>query len=284
MFPESELIINPDGSVYHLNILPEDVADTIITVGDPDRVEMVTKHFDSIEIKKHKREFCTHTGHLNGKRLTVISTGIGTDNIDIVFNELDALVNIDFKTRTEKEQHTSLKIARIGTSGAFQPDIDVDTFVVTEMAVGLDNLLHFYKHNYTQQETELIDLIKAETALPAYAAHQTLDFELNCDNWQKGITLTCPGFYAPQGRELRGKAIKPNYLAQFQDIKYKNLRCTNFEMETAGIYGLARILGHRAVSCSAILANRANNIFSKTPQQTTEKLIKLVLEQLTSTK
>lgn len=279
-FPESELIINKDGSVYHLNLLPEDIANTIITVGDPDRVEMVSQHFDSIELKKHKREFCTHTGYFNKKRISVISTGIGTDNIDIVFNELDALANIDLQSRQLKEQHTSLKIARIGTSGAFQPDIEVDTFVVTEMAVGLDNLLHFYQHNYTESETNLINLIQAQTSFKSYAAHQTLDFKLNCNNWQKGITITCPGFYAPQGRQLRGKAIKPNYLAQFQDIKFQDLRCTNFEMETAGIYGLSRILGHQAVSCSAILANRANNIFSKTPKQTTEKLIELVLEQL----
>ncbi len=279
-FPSSELILNKDGSVYHLNLLPEDIADTIITVGDPDRVAMVSRHFDIIELKKHKREFCTHTGTINNKRISVISTGIGTDNIDIVINELDALANINLLSRTEKQEKKSLKIVRIGTSGAFQSDIEVDSFIISEMAVGLDSLLHFYKHEYTSSELELSSLVSKTCNFPAYAAEQTFDLKIDSSNYQKGITITCPGFYAPQGRQLRGKAIKPDYLSQFQQIQFEHLRCTNFEMETAGIYGLARVLGHQAVSFSAILANRANNVFSKTPQKTTEKLIQLVLEAL----
>lgn len=287
---DSELIINPDGSIYHLNILPEDVAQTVIFVGDPERVGAVSKHFDSIEIKKQKREFVTHTGTLSGKRMTVISTGISTDNIDIVLNELDALVNVDLKTRRVKKQLTQLDIVRIGTSGSMQKDVKVDDLLVSSFGVGMDGLLNFYnfktskkaKKIQTDFEKLLDNHIDAMVTPYVLKADKKLLKQVGHD-MKKGITLTCPGFYAPQGRQLRASSqLDIRFTKATAKLKFGADRFTNFEMETAGIYGLAAVLGHRALSCNAILANRITKEFSHQPKKTVEKLIKTVLERLVS--
>jgi uridine phosphorylase len=283
---ESELILNPDGSVYHLNLLPEHIADTIITVGDPDRVPGVTKYFESIEFSTHKREFHTQTGVYKGKRMTVISTGIGTDNIDIVFNELDALVNIDLKTRTINKTHKSLDIVRIGTSGSIQKNIGIDTFVISEKACGFDSLLHFYNSKHIQQ-TDMSDALIAHTdwsedkSKPyVVTADKALYAKLESDQTTKGFTATNVGFYGPQGRILR-LSIQDNDLNdKLATFNYNNQAITNLEMETAGIYGLAGLLGHRAVSMNAIIANRATGQFSKDPKLVVENLIQYTLDKL----
>ena len=284
-FPDSELIINPDGSIYHLHLLPEQVADTIIFVGDQNRVADVSKHFSKIDTKVQNREFVTHTGEMNGQRISVISTGIGTDNIDIVLNELDALVNIDFEERVLKSEHKSLNIIRIGTSGALQSDILVDSFLLNTYAVGLDGLMHFYELNSQGREADIHFQLLMQSGhfpIPPYvvSASKKLYQQINREEYQKGITATCTGFYAPQGRQLRGEQSTPDLLASLHKFQYEKFRIANFEMETAGIYGLSRVLGHEAISVSAILANRITNDFSKKPQETVDKLIELVLENL----
>lgn len=288
----SELILNEDGSVYHLHLKPEHLATTIITVGDPDRVDTVTKYFDSIRFTTQKREFKTTTGTYKGKEISVISTGIGTDNIDIVFNELDALVNIDLETREIKKQHTSLDIIRIGTSGAIQKDIPVDSFLISKYAMGLDALLHFYKSKHIQHpeiQNAFIDHMDwaPEKSNPyVVTCDDTLSQKFTSDNnIIEGFTATNIGFYAPQGRILRLKTsdLEMNDKLgefRFRESEKKDLRITNLEMETSGIYGLAKLLGHRAVSLNAILANRATQTFSNTPTETTEELIKFALEKI----
>ncbi len=285
--PESELIINPDGSIYHLNLRPEHLAKTIITVGDPDRVAAVSQHFDKIEFQIQKREFVTHTGYLGTKRISVISTGIGTDNIDIVLNELDALVNVDFKERKVKEQHTSLDIIRIGTSGCLQEDIPVNSFLISSFGIGLDGLMLYYDYKNNADETLLqYDFMEYRPSelnypiRPYLAQGSTNLIEKVGQKMIKGITLTCPGFYAPQGRKVRANTIVEDFIPLFADFQHKNLRITNFEMETAGIYGMARLLEHRAISCNVLLANRQTGEFSSTPKETVDKLIKYVLEQI----
>ena len=286
VYSDSELILHPDGSIYHLNLLPEHVTPIVFTVGDPDRVGEVSKHFDKIEIQRHHREFVTHVGTLRGQRVMVVSTGIGTDNIDIVMTELDALVNIDFKTRKVKAELTPLSIFRIGTSGSIQTDIDVDTLVVSTMAVGLDNLMHFYDASQQPNEFDLADQLadylesKSEdlVLMPyVFSADKKLLQLFEKEQFTKGITVTSPGFYAPQGRILRGTSTEPNLVKLLNAFKMKNASLTNFEMETAGIYGMARLLGHQAVSISVILANRMTGRFSENPQQAVEKMIEQVL-------
>lgn len=282
---ETDLIINPDGSIYHLNLLPEDVASTVITVGDPDRVSEITKHFDKIELKKGKREFLTHTGYLGKKRVTVLSTGIGTDNIDIVFNELDALVNIDFKSRTVKSDLTSLDIIRIGTSGAIQPDLPMGTILASSYGLGLDALMRYYVQEQSAQELEILDGIHQHfsnlSGIQPYltAADSSLLNHIGA-GMEQGITVTAPGFYAPQGRQVRAKNAIPNLITQLNSFNHSGLRITNLEMETAGIYALAKALGHKALSVNAILASRVNFEFSKEPNAVVNKAIKLVLEKL----
>jgi len=257
----SELILNPKGSIYHLNLHPEQIAQTIITVGDPERVGEVSKYFDKLTEKVERREFVTHTGELAGKRLSVISTGIGTDNIDIVLNELDALVNIDLQKRTSKKQHTSLNIIRIGTSGSMQKDLDVDEFLFSSHALGLDGLGIFYDLENAEKTSK--DLEDAGLKIPAYQAKgsEALIKKL-AGNYRTGTTVTCAGFYAPQGRALRLKPTFEHIIQQLSKVNLPNLApCTNFEMETAGIYLLSKLLGHQAVSCNAILANRIYNTF-----------------------
>jgi len=275
----SELIINPDGSIYHLNLHPEHMADTIITVGDQNRVKQVSKHFDYVETKITKREFTTHTGFIGKKRITVISTGIGTDNIDIVFNELDALANIDFETRAIKPEFRQLDFIRIGTSGAIRKDLEVDSFVVSQYALGLDNLMHFYQ--YDKPITNSFHHLGKSIGLNPYLTMANTDLmEGLATDLPKGITITSPGFYAPQGRQLRGKTAINNLIQQSQLIDIEGLKCTNLEMETAGIYGMSSLLGHRAISFNALLANRISGTFSRQPKVTVERLIELVLGRI----
>jgi len=282
----SELIINNDGSIYHLNLLPEDLATTIITVGDPDRVSNVTKYFDTIEVSKQKREFKTETGYYKGKRITVISTGIGTDNIDIVFNELDALVNIDFKTRTIKPNHTSLDIIRIGTSGTIQNTIPIDSFLISELAVGFDSLLHFYDSKHVQH-TALSEALMQQTdwsedkSTPYVVAYdESLGSKFKSDKVINGFTATNVGFYGPQSRVLRLNLQDNQLNDKLANFNFEGNQITNLEMETAGIYGLAKLLGHKAVSMNAILANRATGDFSENADKTIDDLIVYCLDNL----
>lgn len=277
---ESELILNKDGSVYHLTLLPEDVADTIFTVGDPERVPMVTKYFDKIEIQKANREFVTHTGYLGNKRISVIATGIGTDNIDIVLNELDALFNIDLRTRTPNEQLKSLNIIRIGTSGALQNDIPMDSFLVSEYAVGLEGLLHFYQ--YHNAHNAINDAVSKITNTESYTTQaDTYLLDKLAKGIKRGITLTAPGFYAPQGRQLRLQPKQKDFIDTLSALKFENdLQITNLEMETSGIYGLGQLLGHRCISFNAMIANRQLGTFSVNAEQTIDSLIRFVLENI----
>ncbi|SEK54018.1 uridine phosphorylase [Aquimarina amphilecti] len=285
---ESELILNKDGSIYHLNIKPEHLAETIITVGDPDRVNIVTQYFDTIECKITKREFHTQTGTYKGKRITVISTGIGTDNIDIVFNELDALVNIDLETRKPKTHHTSLNIIRIGTSGAIQPEIPIDSFIVSELAIGFDSLLHFYDSKDIQfpqiSEPLMKHLNWSENKSTPYVVSfdKKLGRHLQSDETSKGFTITNVGFYGPQGRVLRLPLFDTNLNEKIGSFSYADKKITNLEMETAGIYGMAKLLGHRAVSMNAMIANRATGKFSTNPEGAVTKLIKYTLDKIVS--
>lgn len=282
---ETDLILNSDGSIYHLNLLPEDIADTIITVGDPDRVAEVSVHFDKIELKKGKREFITHTGYIGSNRITVLSTGIGTDNIDIVINELDALVNIDFTTRTVKPQKRSLNIIRIGTSGSLQDNVPVDSILISEYAIGLDALMHYYHQDLSLEEEHFKRAIEnhfegLSNISPYVAGADTELLSRIGKDLKHGITVTTPGFYAPQGRMLRARSSNDNLIKSFQNFQYNGQRITNLEMETAGIYALAKIFGHKAISVNAILANRTNAVFSKSPQKTVQQTIEMVLGKL----
>jgi len=279
IIPASELIINSDESVYHLNLKPGQIAHKIITVGDPERVKKVTQRFDSIELEVSRREFFTQTGHYQGQRLSVISTGIGTDNIDIVFNELDALVNVDFNTRKVKREFTQLEFIRIGTSGALQDYLALDSTLVSAKAIGLDALMHYYQYD---SDPELMKIIpQYSDGLKTYTAEASTDLlERYGGGLEKGITLSAPGFYGPQGRAVRSKPKRTDYLDQLRQVEYLGLKCTNLEMETAGIYGLASLLGHKAISFNALLANRANETFSSTPSETVNQLIKNVLERV----
>jgi uridine phosphorylase len=282
----SELILNPDGSIYHLNLLPEHLATTIITVGDPDRVSSVTKHFDSVDFTTHKREFHTQTGTYKRKKITVISTGIGTDNIDIVFNELDALVNIDLEKREIKSKLTSLDIIRIGTSGSIQKEIPIDSFLISEYAAGFDSLLHFYDSEHVQY-FKISEAIKAQTnwfdkKSDPYVVKcsDRLLKKLSSDQTVIGFTATNVGFYGPQGRILR-LAIQDNGLNdKLANFNYEGKTITNLEMETAGIYGISNLLGHNSVSMNAIIANRATGEFSDDPKGIVDTLIKYTLDKI----
>lgn len=282
----SELILNADRSIYHLNLHPEELADTIITVGDPERVAMVSKYFDHLEVSKGKREFITHTGYLNNHRISVVSTGIGTDNIDIVLNELDALVNIDLHSRTIKPEKRALTLVRVGTSGGIQPEIPVDSMLVSEMAIGLDNLLHFYDHppsKYVDLEDAFISQMdwQKEKSRPYVSSPDPALLELfGPDSVQRGITGTNSGFYGPQGRQLRLKAKDSRLSEKLAAFEYNRLKITNLEMETSGLYALAALMGHRAVSINSILANRATGEFSANPKEAMEKLIQFTMDKI----
>ena len=283
---QSELILNPDGSVYHLNLKPENIANDIIFVGDQDRVDKITDRFESIEFTTQKREFKTSTGIYKGKRLSVISTGIGPDNIDIVLNELDALVNIDLKTRQAKSNLTILNIVRIGTSGSLQADIPVDSFLMSSHALDLNGMLHSYQIKGISNP-EIEDAFVRHTSWSAQKAHPIL-IENNSVLAQKlmsekivtGITATAGGFYGPQGRVLRLPLADANINAKIDSFTFNGNRITNLEMETSAIYGLSKLLGHRAVSMNAIIANRANGTFSKDYKKVVEDLIEYSLNKL----
>jgi uridine phosphorylase len=286
MIQSSELILNPDGSVYHLNLLPENIAHDIIFVGDQNRVEKITQHFDSIQFSTQKREFKTQTGNYKGKRMTIMSTGIGPDNIDIVMNELDALVNIDLKTRQPKETLTSLNIIRIGTSGSLQADIPCDSFVMSKFGLGLDNMLRSY----------LIDDVSRTSIEEAFIKHTNWDIRkgkpyviacseilekiIESDQMHKGITATAGGFYGPQGRVLRLEIQDMELNSKMDNFKFEDHRITNLEMETAAIYGLSALLGHNALSLNAIIANRASGTFSSDPYKAVDALIAYTLDKL----
>lgn len=285
---ESELIVNPDGSIYHLHLTPEELADNVLLVGDPGRVPVVSKHFDTVELRRKNREIHSHTGTLRGKRFTVISTGMGPDNIDIVLNELDALKNIDLKTREIKEKKTSLNIVRIGTSGSLQQDIPVDSFVVARRAIGFDGVLHFYK----SQDVRRIDIedafIEQSHWNPLAARPYVVDgsqelFEkISGPQTVEGFTATAVGFYGPQGRELRIPLANPEANDMLEKFAYKGLRLTNYEMETSAIYGLSALLGHKACSTNCIVAARTAGVFSADAHAAVEKLIVYVLDRLTA--
>ncbi|HMH24904.1 MAG TPA: nucleoside phosphorylase [Puia sp.] len=283
---ESELIINSRGAIYHLDLRPEEVATTILTVGDPDRVGAVSKYFDRIETRSQHREFVSHTGWVGNKRITVVSTGIGTDNIDIVLNELDALVNIDFTTRMVRSELTHLTIIRMGTAGALQADIPVDSFVASTHGLGIDNLLNFYRHEENEEENHLLHSFITHTQLHHQFANPYISgasaslLRHFVDGFHQGITVTCPGFYGPQGRVLRLGLSHPDLIDQLTAFQYGPYRIANFEMETAGIYGLGKILGHHCLSLSAIVANRVKKEFSRDGNAAVERLIRTTLDIL----
>jgi uridine phosphorylase len=283
---ESELILNSDGSVYHLNLLPDDISHKIINVGDPDRVSMVSDFFDSVEIRKQKREFVTHTGVYKGKRITVLSTGIGTDNIDIVYNELDALVNIDLKTRRIKDQKTQLELVRIGTSGALQKDIPVDSFVCSTFGLGLDGLLNFYELHNDDEEQLIITAFRQHYPNKGIFPESYLSrggrelIKKLSPGMQMGITASCSGFYAPQMRSLRLKPSRTDMISRLNSFSYGEHRVTNFEMETGAMYGLAKLLGHQCCAVNLIVANRMLLEFSKKYKDKMNELIELTLDRL----
>lgn len=279
----ADLILNADGSIYHLGLRPEHIADTIIFVGDPQRVAKVAAHFDSIEFTQQRREFVTTTGRIGNKRLTVIATGIGVDNIDIVINELDALVNVDLATRTIKKEHTALTIFRLGTSGAIRKEIEPGTLLVADYGIGLAGLLLFYKQQLSKQESQLkqqfdqfLSNINFHFPIPPTcneAAPSLVEKFQDNSKWFHGISLTATGFYAPQNRKIRAQSIVADLFEQVNPFQFSNLNITNLEMETSGIYGLANILGHKAIALNAILANRPTGAFSDNPKGLEKKLI-----------
>lgn len=280
---ESEMIINDRGAIYHLDVRPEELADNIITVGDPDRVEKISRYFDKVEVKRQHREFVTHTGTIGNKRITVLSTGIGPDNIDIVMNEVDALVNIDFETRTINSELKQLNIIRIGTSGSLQADIPIDSFVASTHGLGLDNLMNFYNSEENDEEKELIQAFVTQTQLHTQFSPYITGASMNLlkhftEGYHQGITVTCPGFYGPQGRVLRLSITDPHLINRLTDFNYGAHRISNFEMETSAIYGLGKVLGHHCLGLNAIIANRVNKDFSKDANALIEKLIKKSLE------
>lgn len=279
----TDLILNPDGSVYHLSLQPEHVGDIIIAVGDPARVAQVSKFFDDVESEVNQREFITHTGRLSGKRITVISTGIGPDNVEIVLTELDALVNLDLKTRQPNTQHKKLKIVRIGTSGALQRDIPVGAHLITDYAIGLDNLLAFYDLRMSDFETRLAQDLQRQTGLP-FQPYVCRGSEALLEKVGRGMvvgnTLTCPGFYAPQGRQVRVPARFPNLLDDLNIFRNGDFRLTNFEMETAAYYALGKLMGHDVISTNAIIANRMEAKFAKNHHDVVDHLIEKVLHNL----
>lgn len=286
-FQESELILNPDGSIYHLSLLPEQLAENIFVVGDQERVQRISAHFDRIEHKVQNREFVTHTGVYQGKRITALSTGIGTDNIDIVINELDALVNIDLEKRIRKEKHTALRITRLGTSGAIQEDIPVDTLVASRYGLGFDGLLNFYAYDENILEMEMIEAFMKHTnwnerlSFPYIVACSDELMDALGDEVKRGITVTANGFYGPQGRKLRIPLAFPELNQQIEKFSFRGERITNFEMETSALFALGRVLGHQTLTICAIIANRVRGEYSKDYKLTVDNMISMALDKLT---
>ena len=280
----SELITNPDGSIYHLGILPHEIADTVILVGDPGRVARVSKHFDKVEIQKSRREFVTHTGVMRGKRISVISSGISTDNIDIVMNEVDALVNIDLQSGAQKADHTQLTFLRLGTSGSIREDLPVDSLICSAVAVGLDALDRYYRHEPDPEcarSAEAIEaLMRPHIELPVYVAKADAGLLSKFDMYRAGTTLTCPGFYGPQGREIRIGSRMRSAIATLSQSEALGVPFTNIEMESSAIFFLAGLLGHKALSVNSILANRRTGQFSTSPGATVDRMIAECLDIL----
>lgn len=284
--PESELILNPDGSVYHLALRPEQLGDLVLVVGDPGRVARVSAHFDKIDHQVHNREFVSHSGTLHGARITALATGIGTDNIDIVLGELDALVNIDLDKRTPKKEHKSLTIVRMGTCGALQEDIPCDELVVSQYALGLDNVMHYYAHEQTDGELRILQSFLQHTEWPdnlpmPYIAtgHEPLVEALGRGN-HVGITATAGGFYGPQGRQLRAVPSVGGLNELFTSFRHEDLRLLNFEMETSALFGLSELLGHKACTVCTVVANRLRKEYSKDHHAAVDAMIAQVLERL----
>ncbi|WP_026950545.1 nucleoside phosphorylase [Algoriphagus mannitolivorans] len=280
--PESELILNSDGSIYHLHLKPEHLASTVFTVGDPERVSLVSRYFDQVDFKIQKREFVTHTGWKNGKRITVMSTGMGTDNIEILMTELDALVNIDLDSRVVKDQKSALKIIRIGTSGSMQADIPVGSHLASAIGIGMDSLMTYYPELCEDQG--LATAIQKNLGLPFtpyQAAASDILFNQLDESFLRGITVTCPGFYAPQGREVRLKPRFETLIETISETQVEGKRPTNFEMETAGYYALGKLLGHEMLSLNAIVANRPLKKFDAQAEKTVDSLIQKTLNIFT---
>lgn len=285
----SELILNNDGSVYHLKLHPEDVADTIIVVGDPYRVPLISKYFDRIELTKSNREFVTHTGYIGKKHISVMSTGIGVDNIDIVFNELDILSAIDLTSRTINKTKRTFNIIRLGTTGGISDKINLDDILFSKYAIGIDGVPHHYKHDSNLFEQALSHEFAQKTNWSAKLAEpyavgssDLLWDHMYEDQFNKGITLTMNGFYAPQGRSLRIPLSQPDVLKNCDLIKFNNLKVSNIEMETAGLYAFGKIFNHEVISLSTVLANRATGLFSSNPSKSIEKMIKFAISKLES--
>lgn len=285
---DSQLIVNADGAIYHLNLRPEQIADTIIIVGDPGRVKSISRHFDEIEYQGQNREIMTHTGRIGKKRISALSTGMGPDNIDIVLNELDALVNIDLKERVPKSEHKSLNIVRLGTSGAVQADIEVDSYVMSKYGLGIDGVMNFYEAAEGVLEIEMNEALIKHTNWPNELAKpyivkssEDLAKKVGFDMLQ-GITATAPGFYGPQGRKLRMGLKYPDLIQRLESFTYQDERILNFEMETSALYGLGRSLGHNVLTICAVIANRITETYTKDHRPPIERLIKILLERLTS--
>jgi len=283
---ESELILNSRGAIYHLDVRPEELAETIIIVGDPERVKKVSKHFDSIEHQLQHREFITHTGYIGNKRVTVLSTGIGPDNIDIALNELDALANIDFNTRLIKPSLKKLSIIRFGTSGALQANIPVDSIVASTHGLGFDNLMNYYEYEKSNEEIELIASFLQQTkmdiniTMPYVFRGSEILLNKFGDDVYKGITVTAPGFYGPQGRELRLKSKSRKLIDKLSDFSFNKYRITNFEMESSAIFGLGKLLGHECLSVNVVVANRVTQQYSKDGNAAVEKMIEIAIEKI----
>lgn len=284
----SELILNPDGTVYHLHLTSENVADTVILVGDPGRVKTVSSFFDNLETRIENREFVTHTGTYKGKRISAISTGIGTDNIDIVLNELDAAINIDLRKRKIKDEFKTLKLVRIGTTGGLQAELGVGSFVLSRIAAGFDGLIHYYRDGFTVCDEKIEKAFVTHTnwfdkrPVPYFVNSDDLLFEMLNDKVFSGITLSSPGFYGPQGRMLRLPVIDPQLNDRMTSFNYGGLRITNYEMESSALFGLASLLGHRAISICAVIANRMTGEFVKDHKGVVKKLIKFTLDHITA--
>jgi uridine phosphorylase len=286
IIPASELIINQRGAIYHLDVRPEEIADTIIVVGDPERVKKVSRHFDSIEHRLSHREFITHTGFIGNQRISVLSTGIGPDNIDIAINELDALANIDFETRAIKPILKKLNIIRFGTSGALQAGIPVDSIVASTHGLGFDNLMNYYQYEKSTDENNMIDAFLAQTKMDTsitmpyvFKGSESLINKFG-DDFFKGITVTAPGFYGPQGRELRLKSRSRELIDKLTHFSHNGFRITNFEMESSAIYGLGKLLGHECLSVNVVVANRVIQQYSKDGNAAVEKMIEKTLHCL----
>ncbi len=283
---ESELILNPDGSIFHLHLKPENIADTIILVGDQDRVGMISCFFDNIEFQVRNREFVTHTGTYKGKRISAVSTGIGTDNIDIVVNELDALVNIDLKERLPKTEHTTLNFIRIGTSGALQADIPVDTPVASKMSIGFDGLINFYAGREKIANLNMEEAFKKFTNwnpilnTPYFVESSDMLFNKLAYDMRNGFTIAAPGFYGPQGRILRLETVDMQLNQKISDFEYDGMKITNFEMESSAIYGLSKLLGHNALTVCNIIANRLRHQYSSDYKIAVKRLVNTILDRL----